>query len=561
MDRAPTPSAARQRWAKLRPTPICLAALAALGLALRTAELARESLWLDEAGRAAIAALPAPAIPLAVRAIELSPPLYHLLLAGWSRLVGDGDGALRLLSALLGTAAIPLTYAVAHALADRRVALLTAALATVAPLYVTYSREVAMYALLLVLALLSTLALVALLRHGITRWGAAAYLAATLALLYTHYYGLFVVAAQNVAVLLWRWPQRASPRLNPHPVSLPHVGGEGTSVPPPGTPPTTPLLHAGGEGSDKGAQPSWAQWWALQWGLALGFAPWVPVLWGQTRLAASVDDWAAPHVLDALGGLGLAFTVGPLAGVPAALALAAFLPAVVLGLGALRARPLALLVAGGYLLVPLALALLAAYPLHAFRERGFIAVAFAPQLVVAAGLVALLAPPSGAPAIVRRLGPPLGALYGALLLALLAHGALAAVAEPKESWRAVAARINLLARDDDVIYLLHYASALPLDRYLARPLERRGLPADFTWARGFATRYWLEPADLDAPLAADRASGRRVWAVLSHADGRGDSLLLEYLDRHYRRVLREDFYGVRLGLWEPHQAALTGAAP
>jgi 4-amino-4-deoxy-L-arabinose transferase-like glycosyltransferase len=533
---------ARHGLVKTRWFPIGLAALTALGLALRTAELTRESFWLDEAGRAAIAVLPVPAIPLAVRAIELSPPLYHLLLAVWARLVGDGDSALRLLSALLGTAAIPLTYAVARALADRRVALLTAALAAAAPLYVTYSREAAMYALLLVLALLSTLALVALLRHGTTRGRAAAYLTATLALLYTHYYGLFVVAAQNAVALFW-WrspPRRAGRRLAP---SL------------------LPLPHAWGEGGDKSAQPPWAQWWALQWGLALGFAPWVPVLWQQARLAASVDDWAAPHVLDALGGLALAFTVGPPAGVPPPVALAAFLPAAVLGLWALRARPLARLVVGSYLLVPLALALLAAYPLHAFRERGFIAVAFVPQLLVAAGLVALLKPSPGAPAVVRRFGPPLGALYGAALLALLAHGALAAVAEPKESWRTVAARIALLARDDDVIYLLHYASALPLDRYLARPLERRGLPTDFTWARGFAARYWLEPADLDAPLAADRASGRRVWAVLSHADGRGDRLLLEYLDRHYRRVLREDFYGVRLGLWEPRQGALTGAAP
>lgn len=532
-DRTSTHPIARHRLAKPRPSAIALVALTALGLALRTAELARESFWLDEAGRAAIAALPLPSIPLAVRAIELSPPLYHLLLAVWARFVGEGDGALRLLSAMLGTAAIPLTYAVARALVDRRVALLTAALAAAAPLYVSYSREAGMYALLLVLSLLSTLALLSLLTRGFTGRRAAAYLISTLALLYTHYYGLFVVAAQNAVVLLgvrprpWRMHR---PPARPT-ASLP-FGRQGTRL--------------------RGGQPSlWARWWTLQWTLALGFAPWVPVLWQQARLAASVEDWAAPHVLDALGGLALAFTVGPLAGVPPLLALAAFLPAALLGLRALRARPLVLRVVAGYLLVPLALGLAAAYPLHAFRERGFIAVAFVPQLVIAAGVGALLAPPPRAPAMVRRLGPPLGALYGAALLALLVHGALAAVAEPKESWQAVAARIDLLARDDDVIYLLHYASALPLDRYLTRPLERRGLPADFTWARGFGARYWLEPADLDAPLAADRASGRRVWAVLSHADGRGDRLLLEYLDRHYRRVLREDFYGVRLGLWEP----------
>ncbi|HZR98655.1 MAG TPA: glycosyltransferase family 39 protein, partial [Chloroflexota bacterium] len=113
---------------------LVLALLTAGGLALRLVDLGRESFWLDEAGRAAIAAQPLGAIPSAVGVIELSPPLYHLLLHGWLRVVGDGDVAARLLSALLGAAAIPATYLLASALLDRRTALVAALLAAVAPL-------------------------------------------------------------------------------------------------------------------------------------------------------------------------------------------------------------------------------------------------------------------------------------------------------------------------------------------------------------------------------------------------------------------------------------------
>ena len=97
-------------------------------------------------------------IPHAVGVVELSPPLYHLLLAGWRRLAGDGDYALRLLSVLLGTAAIPATYLLGRTLFGRRAALVAALLATVAPLYVGYAQEAAMYALFALLALGAALA-------------------------------------------------------------------------------------------------------------------------------------------------------------------------------------------------------------------------------------------------------------------------------------------------------------------------------------------------------------------------------------------------------------------
>jgi hypothetical protein len=486
--------------------PLLLSGILLVGLALRLWELGRESFWLDEAGRAAIAALPLPALPAGVRAIELSPPLYHLLLHGWMRVVGSDDYAVRLLSALLGASAIPATYALAAALCGRRTALLAALCASVSPFYVAYAREAAMYALFALLALLAALGQAWFLGAGGARRGLALYTGAMLLALYTHYYALFLLVAQNVAA---GWLARHTP-LRP---------GRGRA------------------------------WLLAQGVLVLGFVPWLPALWQQASLAAMVGDWVAPDLAAALGGLITAFTVGFATDLAPGLVGLVFLPALALGVGTVARRPVALALLTCYALVPIGLGLAAAYPLHAFRERGFIAIAFVPQVLVAAGLVAAAAPrDAGRPALWPRWG--LSMLYGGLLLALLLYGTAAQLAAPKEDWRSAAALVAALGREGDVLYLLHYGGQLALDRYLPPGLPRRGLPADFSWERGYHARYWLEPADLEERLAPELAHYRRAWAVLSHADGRGDQLLLDYLDARYPAVLRQDFYGVRLRLWQ-----------
>ncbi|HZU05692.1 MAG TPA: glycosyltransferase family 39 protein [Chloroflexota bacterium] len=483
---------------------LLLGGILLVGLALRLWELGRESFWLDEAGRAAIAALPLPAIPAGVRAIELSPPLYHLLLHGWVQVVGGDDYAVRLLSALLGASAIPAVYALAAALCGSRTALLAALFASVSPLYVAYAREAAMYALFALLALLAALGQAWFLGAGSSRRGLVLYTGAMLLALYTHYYALFLVAAQNVAV--W-WLTRRK-------------------LLPPG--------HG-------------RAWLLAQGVLALGFAPWLPALWQQAGLAATVGDWAAPDLAAALGGLITAFTVGFATDLAPGFIGLVFLPALALGIGTVARRPVACALLTCYALVPIGLGLAAAYPLHAFRERGFIAIAFVPQVLVAAGLVAAAAPP-GRPAPWARGG--LSVLYGGLLLTLLLYGTAAQLAAPKEDWRSAAALIAALGREGDVLYLLHYGGQLALDRYLPPGLPRRGLPADFSWERGYHARYWLEPADLEARLAPELGHYRRAWVILSHADGRGDQQLLDYFDTRYPAVLRQDFYGVRLRLWQ-----------
>jgi hypothetical protein len=132
--------------------------------------------------------------------IETNPPGYFLLLHGWTGLFGTGAGAVRLLSVLLSTAQVPVTYALGSTLRDRRTALLAGALAALDPAALMFGQMARPYA---ALGLLDSLALLGLARH-LRRPGAAdrtawrwpaLFLAAAAASLLFHYASLLFVAA------------------------------------------------------------------------------------------------------------------------------------------------------------------------------------------------------------------------------------------------------------------------------------------------------------------------------------------------------------------------------
>src|SRR5947209_16693495 len=86
---------------------------------------------------------------------ESTPPLYYVLAWAWSKAFGTGEAGLRALSALFGTAMVPLVYVTAKRLASRRAALVAALLISVSPWLVWYSQEARTYALVALLGALS----------------------------------------------------------------------------------------------------------------------------------------------------------------------------------------------------------------------------------------------------------------------------------------------------------------------------------------------------------------------------------------------------------------------
>ncbi len=95
------------------------------------------------------------------RANELArPPLYYVLLDGWTLLAGDSLFAARLPSAWVGLLALALTWRIARQFIGRWQAWLALALLASSPFFIAYTREAWLYAGLWVLVLLPAAALV-----------------------------------------------------------------------------------------------------------------------------------------------------------------------------------------------------------------------------------------------------------------------------------------------------------------------------------------------------------------------------------------------------------------
>lgn len=115
---------------------------------LRLHNLIYHSLWFDEAVSVHWAKQSIP------RILEVGfnltedrlPPLYYLMLKGWSALFGLSETAIRMLSVLFGVLLVPVVAKIALLLFNRRVALITAALVALNPFLIWYAQEARMYA-------------------------------------------------------------------------------------------------------------------------------------------------------------------------------------------------------------------------------------------------------------------------------------------------------------------------------------------------------------------------------------------------------------------------------
>ncbi len=178
-----------------------LAALTLLAAVLRLSTLDLQSFWYDEAFTPVhVLHASLSATLRAVSHTENSPPLWYLIEWVDYRLLGSGEFALRLPSALAGIAAVPVTWAIGEIVAGRRAAIASAALVAVNPLFVWYSQEARAYGLFVLTAALSILCFLRLRRRPDARRAAAFAVAGILALL-SHYFAVFMLAAMAIWLL------------------------------------------------------------------------------------------------------------------------------------------------------------------------------------------------------------------------------------------------------------------------------------------------------------------------------------------------------------------------
>jgi mannosyltransferase len=159
------------------------------------------ALWLDETISVNIARLPLRQIPGAL-SHDGAPPLYYVVLHYWMDIFGRGDVAVRALSGVVSVATLPLFWIAGRRLGGRTVAWVTFFLALSSPFAINYATTTRMYSLMILLSLLGFLALSAAYEEPNARrlFGVGA---VTAAILYTHYWGVYLVLAAGLW-LMWR---------------------------------------------------------------------------------------------------------------------------------------------------------------------------------------------------------------------------------------------------------------------------------------------------------------------------------------------------------------------
>ena len=182
----------------------------AIGLVARF--LAPNGLWLDEALSVNIAKLPLAQMPGAL-VQDGSPPLYYLMLHFWMLAFGQGEFAVRGMSAVVSVITLPFIWFAGRRAGGRRVAWASLLLAATSPWAIYYSSYTRMYSLMALEAVLLYLAL----RRAMERPSAGRLVctgALTTALMYTHYWDLYLLGVVGVWVLWQAWsePRRGVPQ-------------------------------------------------------------------------------------------------------------------------------------------------------------------------------------------------------------------------------------------------------------------------------------------------------------------------------------------------------------
>jgi len=147
---------------------------------------------------------------------DVNPPVYRLALGLWMRLFGPKVFSVRLFSAVLGWLAVPLAWWLGKKLLGPLEATLAASMMALSPFQVYYSREAKGYILVNLLALLSVIVWLRLVRLLPSRrknapppsWLWPVHALITAAMLGAHYFSALLVVWQN----LWTWGRLRSQR-------------------------------------------------------------------------------------------------------------------------------------------------------------------------------------------------------------------------------------------------------------------------------------------------------------------------------------------------------------
>jgi len=162
--------------------------------------LAYKSFWFDEGFSVGIARLDWPNFLHLLWLREANMALYYVLLKLWL-CFGIRESYVRFLSVLFGLATIPVVFGLAKRLFGTRAGLIAAVLLSINAFHVRYSQEARGYTLLVFVAAVSSLLWVRCIDDPVPRnW--QLYTLTSILIVYSHFYGLLVVEAHWLSLML-----------------------------------------------------------------------------------------------------------------------------------------------------------------------------------------------------------------------------------------------------------------------------------------------------------------------------------------------------------------------
>ncbi|MFJ2999976.1 MULTISPECIES: glycosyltransferase family 39 protein [Enterobacterales] len=167
---------------------------------IRFISLTDKYFWCDEASSVLTSRYDVGAL-LYHASFDVHPPLYYLLLHGWMSLFGDSILAVRSLSLVFGVITVALTIKLTRWIAGKRAALLAGWLVAIMPMAVRYSQEARMYALMGMLTIAATMALMMWLKKPDNRRYLFAYALLVTLSFYTHYFTIFALFSHWIVLL------------------------------------------------------------------------------------------------------------------------------------------------------------------------------------------------------------------------------------------------------------------------------------------------------------------------------------------------------------------------
>lgn len=190
---------------KFSPVAIVVTAAALAGVFM-FANITRSSVWHDE-GFTMMLAPQSPSQIIARTARDVHPPAHYLALHYWMQVFGESELSARGLSALFIIITVISGYFLSRRLFDQKFSTIIVFTLAMGPFLLRYGQEARMYAMVAMLAIVSSWLLVRSSQDNKPRDWLLYGISIALAL-YTHYYAIFIIAAQGIYMLSNTKPKR-----------------------------------------------------------------------------------------------------------------------------------------------------------------------------------------------------------------------------------------------------------------------------------------------------------------------------------------------------------------